>query len=1242
MRKIFFTLITIVVFSANAYDFMVDGICYNVNGMYVSDGVTVTYENDDSPRYTSLSGDIVIPDSVHYRNYTLPVTAIDEFAFEGCTEITSATINCPTLGEYAFYNCSGLTSVTIGKAVTSFNATAFYECTGLTSVIWNAKAIDDYSLEAIGMDCSIFFPYSTNICSFIFGDEVEIIPEELCRKMTGLTSITIPESVTYIGYKAFHNCTGLTSVTWNSKKWILDDGDAGEAHIFDNLSNIESFVFGDEVEMIPGYLCNGLSGLNHMNIPASVTSIGENAFDGCSGLETIQIADENTVFDSRDNCNAIIETNTNTLISGCKNTTIPSSVTSIGSDAFSGCTGLTEITIPKTITVIGRTAFMNCTGLRSINNYVNHPAEVTLSDNVFDKVPKDLCTLYVTQGRIGEYRLADQWGDFTNITEGEWMIPVDSVSLNETELSLFVGGTATLHSQISPADASHLELSWQSSDTSIVTIRARSQEWKDLNRNFDKSLPLKRIRVKPQNPQHFYCEYFFSRKPNGVPDGDFSVNTSNSQINDNGNQYGSEVLTDVGDGWYEYEFSETVYFLEAQEYVGEGYVQVLVDSEIEPLGEANVIGEKVSIIAKTPGTATITGTTTDGTGLSTTCEVTVQGITNLTFDKTSTDIYVGSTDTLTAIITPNEVINKNLIWQSSDTTTVAIITGSWQTLTNNFDQSLPFKRIRVKPQNPNNYYCEYFFSRKPNGVPDGEFSVNTSTPGINDNGNQYGSEVLTDVGDGWYEYEFNETVYFLMAQENVGEGYVQVFVDQTTGSITEAIIVAVGPGTATITATTTDGSNLSASCQVNVSYEYALVSDTIKHTRGEDAAVIEYPVELINKNIISGLQFEVELPEGVSLVFDEDVADVWLDDNRKARDHSIDVSALGNRHYLFMISSATNKELKGNDGTLFYMKLLVDQYHDAGIYNINYINLTLAEANETEHTAVNTSATVQFNYMLGDADADAKVDVADYITTALYILQRPTLRFYEDAANVHSANPVINVTDLTGITNIALGIRPTEILHTPELGDASHAGDMEPKMNVNVQKLNADRWVMSIDMNNYQPLAAMQFDLLLPDGITYENASLTDRASKLQITDGTLPDGTVRLLVSAFNAGDIKVGSGEVLNITLKGNPAADGMAIFDNITLAERSLNSYELEPMSVPFTLTAIDGVNACNEVRIYTENGCIVIESPYAGTAQLVLLNGISAPLKVLHGRNIYKVDKNEYYIVRFGTTIAKLRF
>ena len=154
---------------------------------------------------------------------------------------------------------------------------------------------------------------------------------------TGLTSITIPNSVTSIGGFAFWGCSGLTSVT-----------------IPNSVTSIGSSAFYD------------CSGLTSITIPNSVTSIEVWAFSGCSSLTSIVVESGNTTYDSRENCNAIIETASNTLVAGCKTTTIPNSVTSIGVEAFYGCSGLTSVTIPNSVTSIGQRAFYFCSGLTSI------------------------------------------------------------------------------------------------------------------------------------------------------------------------------------------------------------------------------------------------------------------------------------------------------------------------------------------------------------------------------------------------------------------------------------------------------------------------------------------------------------------------------------------------------------------------------------------------------------------------------------------------------------------------------------------------------------------------------------------------------------------------------------------------------------------------------------------------------------------------------------------------------------
>ena len=319
--------------------------------------------------FTDELTNITIPDSYIVYPYHLfaglsklknvnlgsSIKTIPSRAFHFCSGLTSITIPDGVTNIGDFSNCTGLTSITIPDSVTSIGESAFYRCTGLTSI-----TIPD-SVTSIG-------DYAFAYCS-------------------GLTSITIPDSVTSIGDHAFSDCDELTSIVVESGNTVYDSRDNCNAIIETNSNTLKcgckNTVIPSTVTSIGESAFAYCSGLTSITIPDSVTSIGEFAFYRCTGLTSIVVESGNTVYDSRDNCNAIIEKNSNTLKCGCKNTVIPSTVTSIGDYAFAYCSGLTSITIPDSVTSIGESAFFNCSKLANVY-YTGSETEwsaITISSN---------------------------------------------------------------------------------------------------------------------------------------------------------------------------------------------------------------------------------------------------------------------------------------------------------------------------------------------------------------------------------------------------------------------------------------------------------------------------------------------------------------------------------------------------------------------------------------------------------------------------------------------------------------------------------------------------------------------------------------------------------------------------------------------------------------------------------------------------------------------------------------------
>ena len=293
--------------------------------------------------------------------------------------------------------------------MTSISESAFSYCTGLTTI-----TIPN-SVTSIG---STSFLSCTGLTSIAIPNSVTSIGSYAFQNCSDLTSITIPNSVTSIGISAFSGCSSLAKAEFAGIDYLCMMEFADWAsnpltyahHLFINGEEVKDLVIPANVTSIGGNALSGCSGLTTITIPNNVTSIGDHALSGCSGLTTITIP--NSVTSIGDN--AFRE------CLGLTSITIPNSVESIGNEAFSRCTGLTTVSIGCGVTSIGSRTFAYCSELVEIFCYAEI---IPYSSNIFRYSDIQYATLHVPADLIGAYRSTAPWNEILNIVPIEGEIP---------------------------------------------------------------------------------------------------------------------------------------------------------------------------------------------------------------------------------------------------------------------------------------------------------------------------------------------------------------------------------------------------------------------------------------------------------------------------------------------------------------------------------------------------------------------------------------------------------------------------------------------------------------------------------------------------------------------------------------------------------------------------------------------------------------------------------------------------
>ena len=399
---------------------------------------------------------------------TIPstVTSIGSSAFAGCTGLTEIIIpDSVALGAHVFSRCAGLTEITIPSGVTfgrdaSNRYCQFSNCTSLTQVIINCDVVS--RCFNIDQEISVFY-HCTSLSSVTLGEGITTIGSYAFQNAMWLTEITLPSTITTIGEYAFYGCTGLTTITIpdsvtsigslafsycsslesiivDSNNTIYNDGNNSNciiqtsnnylnvgckntvipntvtsinAYAFAGCTELTTITIPDSVTYIGGNAFADCVGLTEINIPRQVSSISNGVFNDCSSLERITVHASNTTYNDGNNSNCIVYTRDHVLVAGCKNTTIPNTVTNIMTNAFQGCTGLTTITIPDSVTTIGSYAFYKCANLSSVTL---GSGLITISQYAFSRC-SSLTSIAIPQGVASiDYHVFDYCSSLSTIT----------------------------------------------------------------------------------------------------------------------------------------------------------------------------------------------------------------------------------------------------------------------------------------------------------------------------------------------------------------------------------------------------------------------------------------------------------------------------------------------------------------------------------------------------------------------------------------------------------------------------------------------------------------------------------------------------------------------------------------------------------------------------------------------------------------------------------------------------------
>ena len=1130
------------------------------------------------------------------------VNSIGDYAFS-CSGLTSVEIpnSVTSIGDYAFHECSGMVSVIIGNSVNSIGNEAFNYCDNLTNITVKATTppnlgdgtfyrydamvavpLESLSAYQANEQWSQFTSISNPDYSYtdengikyeviegtdnarvtgnngasgdiailgavtILGSNYTVteIGENAFNNCDGLKSVEIPNSVTRIGAGAFSWCSNLNSVTIPSSV-ISIGGDA-----FSWCSNLSSVEIPNSVTSI-GAGAFRYSGLKSITIPKSVTSIG-NGIVGYSPITEINVESGNAVYDSRENCNAIIETATNKLVQGCYNTVIPNTVIILGIEAFNGfgmpsiaipnsvisieerafsdCTNLTSVIIPNSVKTIGDYAFRTFTNFTSIEigssvesigscafscntetkMKVNATVPPVLGENPFYcygftvEVPAESITAYKTAEEWSKFNIVgprvEQNGIIYDLKEGNVAVVVSSNADNLPE-EVVLGPTVVFgEKSYSVTEISNDAFAGCEGITSIVVNESVASIGSGV---FEGCSSLTEVTWNATN-----CSYmdYAAILPSSV---------KKVVIGDN-------VTSIPGYLCYGLESLESVELPSGLEVIGSNAF--------------SYSGLKSIYIPET--------VTTIGTRSFACCE----SIQAIEIPENVTSFNTLSLDGCTAL--------KEVVWNAKNVTVRARI-------------SLPASITSFK------------FGENVEVIPAGLCKSLTGLTEI------VIPNSVTEIG----EQAFSGCTYLKKVVIGTGLKTINAEVFASCDRLEEVIVKATtAPEIVNSNAFTSDAYTF-GTLHVNYGYKdyYAkelywrnfknvTEESSPNHFEVSQSSMIasrggkfSIPLQLINVNEIGGFQADIYLPSGFIVEEDDNGEYEIILSGRATPSHGLSYNVMSDGALRVVAYSVGANAFDGNDGVVMNVNIKIAENFN-GSSTVEIKNVKMTDINNTEYNGSDLEFTVTVSDpSQGDVNGTGSVNITDVMETAYYIVKSGITPINLMNADVNQDNDV-NVIDVVGITNIVVGTNITPatlsaIKRNYEL-QSVETGNVIEVEGFNI--LPGEEKEVSVYLNNSDAFTAFQADIYLPAGLKIKgDIALTDRKANHSLISTKQADGAIRVLSYSPTNREFSGNEGAILKFAVVADDNFIGGDLrVENVVFSQRNMTGSVLENLSTQIT--------------------------------------------------------------------------